>query len=62
MNHLNEKRKYAIQVSATVTRSGKYFQEITRPDNVDPQGVIFDEDSPKAMGKTQTKEVEGKTM
>ncbi|KAH0646386.1 hypothetical protein KY290_035054 [Solanum tuberosum] len=41
MTHLNENWKSAIQVSEIVTRSGKYLQEITRPDNVDAQGDDF---------------------
>ncbi|KAK4723896.1 hypothetical protein R3W88_026675 [Solanum pinnatisectum] len=41
MTHVNENKKSAIQVSAIVTSSGKYLQEITRPDNVDAQGGGF---------------------
>ncbi|KAK4713552.1 hypothetical protein R3W88_019459 [Solanum pinnatisectum] len=62
MSHVNDNQRNHIPVSAIVTRSGKTWQEITMPDNVDSKGVIVDDESPKGMDKTQTYEVEGNQM
>jgi len=57
VTHENMNPKNAIKVPAVITRSGKTLKQRPRLDNFDAQSVVENDEPPKVIGVTQTKEV-----